>query len=72
MLKAATRGTIYEAIIKPFRMAHNRRGAYLALISQHAGKDKGDTALRTTKDYINNRKWDGTTAITVEAHIEKC
>ena len=66
------RGTTYEATIKPFRMAHNGRGAYLALISQHAGKDKWDTLLKTSKDYANNRKWDGTIAITMEAHIEKC
>ena len=72
MLEAATRGTAYEATIKPFRMAHNGRGAYLALISQHAGKDTWDSVLRTAKDYINNRKWDGTPAITMEAHIEKC
>lgn len=72
MLEAATRSTTFEATIKPFRLTHNGRGAYLALISQHAGRDKWDSVLRTAKDYINNRKWDGTTAITMEAHIEKC
>ena len=72
MLEAATRGTTYEATIKPFWMAHNGRGAYLALISSPSGKDKWDTLLRTAKDYVNNRKWDGTTAITMEAHTEKC
>ena len=53
-------------------MAHNGRGAYLVLISQHTGKDKWDSMLRTVKDYINNRKWDRATAITMEAHIERC
>ena len=72
MLEATTRGTTYEALVKPFWMAHNRRGAYLALISQRSGKDKWNSVLRITKDYINNRKWHGITAITMEAHIEKC
>ena len=72
MLEAATRGTTYEATIKPFRMVHNGRGAYLALISQHAGKDKWNSVLRNAKNYINNRKMDEATAITMEAHIERC
>ena len=63
MLEVAARGKPFEAIIKPFRMAHNRRGAYLAQFFLCAGNDKWNFALKTAKDYVNNRKWDGTTEI---------
>ena len=34
------RGTVYEATIKPFQRLADGRGSYLALIAQHAGRDK--------------------------------
>ena len=72
ILEEAVRGTVYEATIKPFQRLADGRGSYLALIAQHAGRDKWIAMLRTAKEYVNNSKWDGTTATTMQAHIERC
>ena len=39
-LEEATRGTFYAASIKPFQKVKDGRGAWKALTSQYAGKDK--------------------------------
>ena len=65
-------GTTFEASINPFQSTGNGRGAYEALISQHAGKDKWIKILRDAKTYVNERKWDGTTSYLLQSHVEKC
>ena len=69
ILEKAVRGTVCETTIKPFQRLADGRCSYLALIAQHAGQDKWIVILRTAKEYMNNRKWDGTTATTMQAHI---
>ena len=56
ILEVALRGTSYEDSIKPFQRTGNGRGAYKALIAQHAGKDKWVKILRDAKTYVNERK----------------
>ena len=53
-------------------MTGNGRGAYEALISQHAGKDKQIKILRDAKTYVNERKWDGATSYLLQSHFQKC
>ena len=72
ILEEAVRGTVYKVTIKPFQKLVDGRGSYLALIVQHAGRDKWIAILRTAKEYVNNRKWDGTTATMMQTHIERC
>ena len=72
ILKETVHVTVYEATIKPFQRLADGRGSYLALIAQHAGRYKYIAILRTAKEYMNNRKWDRTTATTMQAHIERC
>ena len=72
VLEVALRGTVYEASIKPFQRKAEGRKAYLALIAQHAGKDKWVKILRDAKTYVNEKKWDGTTGQLMQSHIEKC
>ena len=72
ILEEAVRRTVYEATINPFQRRVDGRGSYLALIAQHAGRDKWIATLRTAKEYVNNRKWDRTTATTMQAQIERC
>ena len=69
ILEEAVRGTVYEATIKPFQRLADGHGSYLALIAQHVGRYKWIAILRTAKEYVNNRKWDGTTTTTLQAHI---
>ena len=71
-LEEALRGTSYEASIKPFEKRRDGRGAYLALIAQHAGKDKWVAIIDEAEKYINSKKWDGTTSFTLQSHIERC
>ena len=61
-LEVALRGTTYDSLINTFQRTSNGRGAYLALIAQHAGKDKWVKILRDAKSYVNEAKWDGTTS----------
>jgi hypothetical protein len=72
VLEVALRGTTYDASIKPFQRSSDGCKAYLALISQHAGKDKWVKILRDAKTYVNERKWDGTTSQLLQSHVEKC
>ena len=72
ILEEAVRGKLYEATINTFQRLADVRGSYLALIAQHAGRDKWISMMRTAKEYVNNRKWDRTTATTMQAHIKRC
>ena len=49
MLEEAVRGTVYEATIKPLLRLSDGRSSYLALIAQHARRDKWLAILRTAK-----------------------
>ena len=49
ILEEAVRGTVYEATIKPFQRRADGRSSYLALIAQHAGRDKWIAILCTAK-----------------------
>ena len=59
-LEVALRGATYDASIKLFQKTPDGRKAYLALIAQHAGKEKRVKIPRDTTSYVNKRKWDGT------------
>jgi len=71
ILETALRGTTYDTSINSFKKTSNGRGAYMALISQHAGKDKWIKILRTAKTYVNEAKWDGQTSQLLQSHIER-
>ena len=45
-IEEAVRTSPYNASIKPFQRMKDGRGAYRALVSQHAGKDKWEAELR--------------------------
>ena len=55
-LEEATHGTMYAASIKPFQRAKNGRGAYAALTSQYAGRDKWESEIRRQDDLLHNQK----------------
>jgi hypothetical protein len=68
-LHQATQGTTYAASVTPFAASKDGRGAYLALTSQFAGPDKWQELLRTNKEFLQNRKWNGQTQMTLETFI---
>ena len=71
-LEEALWGSRYEASIKPFKRSQDGRGTILTFTSQHSGRDKWIKILADAKTYANTAKWNGSTSITLEDHIDKC
>ena len=70
LLDEAFRDSDYAMTIKPFERSHNGRGAYLAVMANHAGDDKWDRIIETAEAYVQKKKWDGTSGVTLEYHID--
>jgi len=70
-LEEATRTTIYSATLTPFKRRKDGRGAYLALLSQHAGDDKWEKELRNQENFLKTRVWKGNTTFSLEKFIEQ-
>ena len=56
ILEEATCGTTYEASSKPFHRTSNGCGAYLAMISKHAGRDRWIIILQYANNFVNNQR----------------
>ena len=56
-LEEATRGTSYAASIKPFQKVEDGRGAWKALTSQYAGKDKWEAEIKHQEQLLHTRIW---------------
>lgn len=70
-LEEATRSTSYAASIKPFSRQQNGRGAYLALIGQHAGKEKWNSVLTRMNTLVISQKWKGQGNYPLDKHNAK-
>eukprot|EP00980_Cylindrotheca_fusiformis_P022532 scaffold9418_cov135-Cylindrotheca_fusiformis.AAC.1 len=71
-MEIATRNTSYSASIKPFERNKDGRGAYLALISQHAGRDKWLTEISKNDCLVlHDLKWKGNGSYVLERHCAK-
>eukprot|EP00980_Cylindrotheca_fusiformis_P014393 scaffold3830_cov85-Cylindrotheca_fusiformis.AAC.5 len=70
-MEIATRNTSYSASIKPFERNKGGRGAYLALISQHAGRDKWLTEISKNDRLLHDLKWKGNGSYVLERHCAK-
>ena len=70
-LEEATRTTIYSSTLTPFKRRKDGRGAYLALLSQHAGDDKWEKELRNQENFLKTRQWKGNTTFSLEKFIEQ-
>ena len=53
-LEEATRGTSYAASIKPFQRGKDGRGAWKALTSQYAGKDKWEAEIKHQEQLLHS------------------
>ena len=56
-LEEATRGTSYAASIKPFQRGKDGRGAWKALTSQYAGKDKWEAEIKCQEQLQHTIIW---------------
>lgn len=70
-LEEATRGTAYAASIKPYQRAKDGRGAFLALTSQYAGKDKWEAKLKRQDQLLHTRIWKGQSNFSLEHFISQ-
>lgn len=61
MLEEATRSTIYASTVKPFTRTKDGRGAWLSMLSSHAGKEKWEQLFRDCSKFLMNTKWNGQT-----------
>ena len=70
-LEEATRGTVYATTLKKYQRGQNGRGAYKALISQHAGVDKWEKELRSAETFMKNRVWKGNNNFSLEKFLDQ-
>ena len=78
-LEEATRGTSYAASIKPFQKVKDGRGAWKALTSQYAGKDKWEAEIKRQEQLLHTRFGKGrvifhlrTSFPNIEMHMSPC
>ena len=67
-VEEAARGTSCESTIKAFSRKKDGRGAYLALISNHAGDAKYRAIAKKRQNLLQNIKWTGN-SYPLESHI---
>ena len=70
-LEEATRGTSYAASIKPFQRGKDGRGAWKALTSQYAGKDKWEAEIKCQEQLLHTRVWKGQSNFSLENFISQ-
>jgi hypothetical protein len=66
--KAVTGHDVY-ATIAPYRRYQDGRGAFLAILSQHAGRHVYDKIVKDAMHVLTVRKWTGNPSITLAQHI---
>ena len=67
-VEKANRGTSVESTVKAFSQCKDGKGAFLALIANHAGDTKYHAILKKHMNLLQNIKWNGR-AYTLETHI---
>ena len=70
-LEEATRGTIVAATLKSYQSKKNGRGAFLAVMQQHAGPDKWEAELKHQETFLKTRYWKGNTNLALERFTEQ-
>ena len=67
-IEEAVRGSSVESTIKSFARQKDGRGAYLALVSNHAGTTKYRAIMKKRMNFLQNIKWNGR-AYPLETHV---
>lgn len=68
MISKAVTGTSVESTIKSFSRRKDGRGAYFALISNHAGETKYRAIVKARMNLLQNIKWNGR-SYPLEQHV---
>ena len=69
LLEEATRGTQYAVSIKHFQQHRDGEGAWKALTSQYAGKDKWEGEIKKQEQLLHTRVWKGQSNSSLEYFI---
>ena len=69
MIDQATTGHDVGATIAPYCRSQDGRGAFLAIMSQHAGRHVWDKIVKEANSVLQLRTWSGTSSITLLQHI---
>ena len=67
-IEEAVRGTSVESTVKTFASKRDGRGAFLALIANHAGDTKYRSISKKRLNHLQNIKWNGR-AYPLESHV---
>ncbi len=67
-IEEAARGTKVESTIKSFARRKDGRGAYLALVANHAGTTKYRAISKKRMNFLQNIKWNGR-SYPLESHV---
>ena len=70
-LEEATRTTPYAASIKPYQRKKDGRGAWEALTSQYAGKDKWEAEIKKQEQVLFTRVWKGQSNQLLESFVSQ-
>ena len=68
-IEEATRGSKYQPTITPFKREKDGRGAFLALKNQYTGPAVWDKKKASAMEFLQSRKFTGTTNLTLEAFL---
>ena len=68
-IEEATRGLKYSARITPFRRPKDGQGAFMALKEQHTGPAMWDKKKTAAMEFLQSRKFTGTTSMTLESFL---
>ena len=71
LIESALRGTPTSASIAQFRKSRDGHAAYMAVVTQHAGKDVWDKLHKDAEETLQSRKWNGMTNVTLSQHMSK-
>ena len=69
LVEEATRATQYAATIKPYQRGKDGRGAFLALVTQFAGRDKWEAEFTKQDDLLHTFKWKGQSNFPLERFV---
>ena len=70
-LEEATRGTSYAASIKPFQKAKDGKGAWKALTSQYASKDRWEAEIKRQEQLLHTRIWKRQSSFSLENFLSQ-
>ena len=70
-LETALRSSSLMPTISPHRKGRQGKVAFFAVVSQHAGRDVWEAMIENAEDFLKNRKWNGTTNVTLMRHMGK-